>query len=228
MEGGESYPMNKSVRYLLILMLVFSIAMLWSCAQPPTQEMDAAKAAIEKAVTAGADKYAATELEAAKSAFALAEQKVNAKDYEGAKAAAKEAVEKATAAEAAVTTGKDAVKAEIDAMVPGVEKDYATLQKQAKAAKANKKAAEQLKSTIDEIPAIETELKDAKAAYDAGDFAGAKEKYTAAKVKIDDSAKSITAVVGEMKKPVPAKKSVKKSAKKPVKKAVKKTSKKKK
>jgi tetratricopeptide (TPR) repeat protein len=205
-------------------MLVSGVVMLWSCAQPPTQEMDAAKAAIEKAVTAGADIYAVTELEAAKTLFAQAEQKVNAKDYEGAKADAKEAVAKATAAEAAVVSGKEAVKSEIDTMVPGVEKAYAELQKQVKAAKANKKAALQLKSTLDEIPALETELKDAKTAYDAGDFAGAKDKYTAAKMKIDDSTKSITKVVGVAKKPVPTKKSVKK----PVKKAVKKTSKKKK
>ncbi|MFB3895443.1 MAG: hypothetical protein ACE14V_03985 [bacterium] len=177
--------MSKSVRYLFILMLVCSVVMLWSCAQPPTQEMDAAKAAIEKAVAAGADKYAATELEAAKSVLAQAEQKINAKDYAGAKVDAQDVVAKATAAEAAVTAGKDAVKAELDAMMPGIEKDYAALQKQVKSAKGNKKAAEQLKATFDEIPALETELKDAKTAYDAGDFAGAKEKYTAAKVKID-------------------------------------------
>lgn len=220
--------MSKSVRYLFILMLVSSVVMLWSCAQPPTQEMDAAKAAIEKAVVSGADKYAAPELEAAKSVLAQAEQKINVKDYAGAKADALDAVAKAAAAEAAIAAGKDAVKVEIDAMLPRIEKDYAALQKQVKSAKANKKTAEQLKSTLDEIPTLDTDLKDARTAYDAGDFAGAKEKYTVSKIKIDDAAKSIIAVVGAAKKAEPVKKSVKKSTKKPVKKAVKKSSKKKK
>lgn len=218
--------MSKSIRYLFILMLVASVTMLWSCAQPPTQEMDAAKAAIQKAVTAGADKYAVTELDAAKSALAQAEEKVNAKDYEAAKNLAKEAADKAAAAEAAVAAGKEAVKAEVDKMIPEVEKAAAALQKQAKAAKANKKAAVALKATLEGIPALETDLKDAKAASDAGDFAGAKEKLTAVKIKIDDADKAISAEIGAAKKPA-AKASTKKAAK-PAKKAVKKTSKKKK
>ena len=140
--------MFKATRYLLLLMLVGVVAMLCSCAQPPTQEMDAAKAAIDKAISAGADKYATAELEAAKSALSQAEEKVTAKDYEAAKTLAIEAADKAAAAEAAIAAGKEKVKAEVDAMMPEAQKAFAALQKQVKLAKANKKAAEELKSTL--------------------------------------------------------------------------------
>lgn len=90
------------------------------CAAPPTAEVDAAKAAVDKAVADHADQYAAETLKAAQEARAALEAELTAqegkwfKSYDRAKqlaAAAKEAGDKAAADAVAAKEKADAIAA---------------------------------------------------------------------------------------------------------------------
>jgi TonB family protein len=90
------------------------------CAAPPTAQVDAAKVAVEKAVTDGAGQYAADSLKAAQEARAALDAELTAqegkwfKSYDRAKAlaiAAKEAGDKAAADAVAAKEKADAVAA---------------------------------------------------------------------------------------------------------------------
>src|SRR5580765_3408467 len=96
--------MRVTLRFLAIS-LGLAIA-LTGCASPPTADVDAAKAAVDKATTAGADQYAAESLKAAQDARAALDAELKAqegktfKSYDKTKElaiAAKAAGDKATA-----------------------------------------------------------------------------------------------------------------------------------
>jgi TonB family protein len=90
------------------------------CASPPSADVDAAKAAVDKAVTAGADQYAADSLKAARDASAVLDTELAAqqgkwfKSYEKTKelaAAAQAAGDKAAADAVAGKAASDAAAA---------------------------------------------------------------------------------------------------------------------
>jgi protein TonB len=94
------------------------------CAAPPTAEVDAAKAAVDKAVTDRADQYAAESLKAAQEARTALEAELTAqqgkwfKSYDRTKelaAAAKEAGDKAAADAVAAKEKADAIAAKAQA-----------------------------------------------------------------------------------------------------------------
>ena len=102
-----------------LLAIVFAIT-LTGCASPPNADVDAAKAAVDKAAADKADKYAAPSLRAAEDARAALDAELKAQEGKWVKsygktkelaAAAKEAGEKASAEAAAVKEKADAVVA---------------------------------------------------------------------------------------------------------------------
>ena len=88
-------------RYSVSLVIVLALAFVFvGCAKPPDAEKSAAKAAMDAAVSAGADKYAAADFTAAKTLWDTAESQMNDKKYKEAQQAyvdAKSAFEKAAA-----------------------------------------------------------------------------------------------------------------------------------
>jgi hypothetical protein len=78
--------MMKGIKYSVSMMIVVALAfVLVGCAKPPDTEKSAAKAAMDAAVTAGADKYAAGDFESAKGRWDTAESQMANKDYKEAK-----------------------------------------------------------------------------------------------------------------------------------------------
>ncbi len=108
----------KHFKYSVACLMVLTLVMVFiSCAKPPEAEQKAAKDAMDAAVSAGADKYAAADLDAAKKSFDTAEAQVKDKKYKEAKegyVAAKAAFEKAAGA---VAAGKKAVADEATAAI---------------------------------------------------------------------------------------------------------------
>ncbi len=162
------------LRYLVSSMIVVALVFAFvGCAQPPDAEKTAAKSAMDAAVSAGADKYAAADFGNAKTAWDAAETQMSAKKYKEAKQAyadAKAAFEKAAAG---VEAGKKAVTEEANAAVAGLEESWKNL------AAAMKKAEKNLKEKKDEWANDAKAFPDAlKAAKDmlAADPAGAKAK----------------------------------------------------
>jgi hypothetical protein len=112
---------------ILALTLVFI-----GCAKPPEAEKSAAKASMDTAVSSGADKYAAGDLDAAKKIWDAAEAQMNEKKYKEAKqdyVAAKTAFDKAAGAAA---EAKKVAAAEANAAVASLEEDWKNLKTVAK------------------------------------------------------------------------------------------------
>ena len=138
----------KHFKYSVSLMVVLALSLVFiGCAKPPEAEQKAAKDAMDASVAAGADKYAAADLQAAKKHWESAEAQVKEKKYKEAKQVyvdAKAAFEKAAAA---VAAGKKAATDEANAAVAALEEDW--------------------KSIEDSVKKIEKKMKDQKDAWEA-------------------------------------------------------------
>ena len=123
----------KHFKYAVSFMMVLALALVFiGCAKPPEAEKSVAKTAMDTAVAAGADKYAATDFNAAKNLWDTSEAKMNEKKYEEAKQGyvnAKAAFEKAAGVAAA---GKKAITDEVNAAVAGLEEGWKNLETAAK------------------------------------------------------------------------------------------------
>jgi hypothetical protein len=76
----------KHVRLSISVLVVLALVMvLGSCAKPPEAEKQAAKSAMDSAISAGVDKYASDSLDAAKKIWDTAESQMKEKKYEEAK-----------------------------------------------------------------------------------------------------------------------------------------------
>ena len=132
----------KHFKYSVSFLMVIALALVFiGCAKPPEAEQKAAKAAMDAAVSAGADKYAAADLDAAKKVWDAAEAQVKDKKYKEAKQGyvdAKAAFEKAAVAAAA---GKKAVADEANAAIAALEESWKGIEAAAK--KAAKKMKDQ-------------------------------------------------------------------------------------
>ncbi len=123
----------KQVRLLLSLLVVLILALtFFSCAKVPEAEKEAAKAAMDAAISAGADKYAVADLETAKKTWETAEAQMKDKKYKEAKQSyidAKADFEKATAGAEA---GKKALADETNTTLASLEKSWRTVEATAK------------------------------------------------------------------------------------------------
>jgi hypothetical protein len=123
----------KHFKYSVSLMIILVLTLVFiGCAKPPEAEKSAAKASMDTAVSSGADKYAAGDLDAAKKIWDAAEAQMKEKKYKEAKQdylAAKTAFDKAAGA---VEGGKKVAAAEANAAVASLEEDWKNLKTSAK------------------------------------------------------------------------------------------------
>lgn len=123
----------KCLTRLIPLMIIISLTMLFTgCAKPPEAEKAAAKTAMDTSLSAGADKYAAADLDAAKKVWDAAESQMSKKEYKEARLdyiKAKAAFEKTTVVAGA---GKKAAVDEANTALAGLEEAWNSLSKNAK------------------------------------------------------------------------------------------------
>jgi hypothetical protein len=173
----------KCFKYSVSLMVVLALALMFiGCAKPPEAEKAAANAAMTAAVAAGADKYAAADLGAAKKIWDAAEAQMKEKKYNEAKQAyveAKAALEKATAA---VAAGKQAAAAEANTAVAALEEAWLKLDATAKT--VEKKMKDQKAAWVADAAAFPETLKATKGLI-ATDPLGAKAKIAELKAVVD-------------------------------------------
>jgi hypothetical protein len=149
----------KNFRNAALLLIVVSLFFI-GCAKPPEAEQKAAQTAMETAVAAGADKYATTELDAAKKLKENADAQVTGKKYKEAKQAyieAKAAFEKAAAA---VEAGKKKAADDANAALAAVEESWKAVE--AAASKLGKKLKAQKEAWQADATAFGENLKAAK------------------------------------------------------------------
>jgi hypothetical protein len=169
----------KHVRLLLWALALMLI--LLGCAKPPDTEREAAKAAMDAAVSAGADKYASADLDAATKVWDTAESQMKEKKYKEAKQSyidAKAAFEKASAA---VEAGKKAATDQANGSLSALEESWKNLEVTAR--KMAKRMKEKKAWTAD-AGAISEGLAKAKEMI-ATDPAGAKAKLDELKGIVD-------------------------------------------
>lgn len=173
----------KYFKYAVSSIMVMALIMMFiGCAKPPEAEKAAAKAAMDAAVTAGADKYAAADFKTAQSTWDASEAQMNDKKYEEAKqgyVSAKADFEKAAGAAA---VGKKAMTDEANAAVAALEDGWKNLAAAAKG--AEKKMKDKQEAWAADTKAFEDGLKATKDMI-AADPAGAKKKAGELKSIID-------------------------------------------
>ena len=173
----------KNLKYSvsLIVFLAWALVVV-GCAKPPEAEKSAAKTALDAAMSAGADKYAAADFEAAKKLWNTAETKMTGKEYKEAKQAyidAKAAFENAAGTAEA---GKKAVTDEANAAVAGLEESWRNLEGEAQ--KVAKKMKDKKDMCDADVIAFAEGLKTTKEMI-ATDPSGAKTKAGEFKAIID-------------------------------------------
>ena len=118
----------RMVKLSVFLLVILALGMVWvGCSKPPEIEKEAAKKAMDVALSADADKYASANLEAAKKVWESAESQMKEKKYKEAKQSymdAKAAFEKAAAA---VEAGKKAVADQANAVLKTLEEEWKKL-----------------------------------------------------------------------------------------------------
>ena len=202
----------KDFKYSVLLVIIIAMALVFiGCAKPPEAEKAAAKGSMDAAMAAGADKYAAVELDAAKKSWDAAEAQMKEKKYKEAKQAyvdTKVAFDKAIAA---VEAGKKAVAAEVTTTATALEEAWKNLETAGKA--MEKKMKQDMKDAwAADAKAFTEGLKATKDAI-AVDAAGAKAKIGGLKAIIDKWDVSLRELAAVPDKPEPAPKKVKKGKK---------------
>ena len=127
----------KQVRWLVVVLsLVFLVV---GCSKPPEAEQKAAKAAMDAAMSAGADKYAAADFGAAKKKWEGAEAQMKDKKYKEALQAYNDAKASFEKAAKGVEAGKKAVAEQATAAMAALEEAWKNLEASAKKVEKNMK-----------------------------------------------------------------------------------------
>jgi hypothetical protein len=176
------------------------------CGSPPKADVDAAKAALEQATTAGAGQYAAESLKAAQDAQAALDAELKAQQgkwfasYDKAKqlaVAAKAAGEKAVADSAA---GKEKAKEDASAAVNEAKTLLAEAQALLDKAPKGKGSAADIEVMKGDLTAAGTSITDAEAALAADRFLDAKAKAESAKAAASTVKTAVEAAMAAKKK----------------------------
>lgn len=156
---------------LLTLVSLFAAA----CDQPPTREILAAEAAVDKARQAEAESYVPDRFREAQAALESAHRQVEARDYRGALSSANSAAERArAAAQAAVaarTLAKSAAEVALGELQTVID-EVATLRQEAEEAKL---PAEVFAMVVPRLDSLQTAMNEAQKKVDAGDVLAARQ-----------------------------------------------------
>lgn len=192
------------MKYVRLSLIVLALLLIFTgCAKPPDAERQAAKAAMDTAASAGADKYASSDLDAAKRIWDTAESQMKEKKYKEAKESyieAKVAFEKATAAAEA---GKKTAADEANAAMAAFEKSWKNLK--AKAGKLGKKMKDKREAWTADANTISEDLAKAKEMISTDPF-GAKAKLEELKAIVDKWENTFKTMAATPKKPEAVKK----------------------
>jgi len=191
----------KHVRLSVSLLVVLALTLVFmGCAKPPEAEKQAAKAAMDAAISAGADKYASDSLDAAKKIWDTAESQMKEKKYEDAK---KSYIDATTAfKKAAMDAGKKAAAEQANAALATVEESWKNVEATAK--KMGKKLKDKEAWTAD-AKAISEGLGKAKEMIAANPFQ-AKTKLDELKTMVDKWENTFKEMATAPAKPKAAKK----------------------
>lgn len=188
---------------LLLTPVLFVALVVVGCAKPPQAEIDAAKAAVQTAVSAEAGDYASGSLQAAQDAVAQLDQELKAQEEKFAlfrsykktselAAAAKSAAEKA---EADAQAGKAQAKQEVETMMTEANALVTSVKEMIDKAPRGKGTQADLEMLKSDLAGVESSLADAQNSYNAEKYLDAKAKIQSAMTAANDVKAAIEAAV---------------------------------
>ena len=173
------------MRSFLTVGLILSVAFVFAgCAKPPTQELDAAQAALDEAKKAEADIYAPDVYRSASDALNEARAKVEQKDYEGAKASALQAKQLADSSRTQAETNKRTTRDEAQALVNRVSSGLTDARTALNNAPKGKGADGDLDQLRSDLGQAEASLSDARNSLNAGKYKDAQAQARSAESRL--------------------------------------------
>lgn len=180
-------------RRLLPLLLV--VALTWACAEPPDKEMHQAQGAIDAARAAGADEYAAAELEAARRSLSQAQDAVAQRDYRLALSHALDARESAQQAARTAADEKALARGEAERALAETAAALTQAESRVKSLENVKTAARAIGSAMQTLVEVTAIVQEARAALAGGKYVAARdlmkgqlERISAAITDLDNAA----------------------------------------
>jgi len=179
----------RMIKLSVFALMVFAVGMVWvGCSKPPEAEKGAAKKAMDAAFSAGADKYAPAELEAANKVWDTAESQMKEEKYKEAKESyigAKAAFDKAAAAvEAGRRAAADQANAEKEATRKAMDA--------ALSAGAEKYASAELEAARRVWDTAESQMKEEKYKEAKGSYIEAKTAFEKAAAAVEVGKKAVS------------------------------------
>jgi DNA repair exonuclease SbcCD ATPase subunit len=181
----------KTLLKISVVPIILMFLVITGCSKPPTEELNAAKAAIDAAVSAGADKFAQEDLKKLNDDLQAANKEIEAKEYKKAKEMLVKLKADAEALKAAIPEKKEKAKqnaltAEEEAK-KAVEEAKSLLEKAPKG-KGTKADIEAMKA---DLKGLEDSLAEIKSLIDGENYSGAIEKANSIKEKAGNVANQI-------------------------------------
>ncbi len=173
---------------IVMPLILVGLAMVMGCAKPPQAEIDAAKAAVQAAVDAGAGDYAAASLREAQNAVAQLDAEVQAqakkfalmRSYKQAATLAANAKQAGDKAKADAEAGKAQAKAEAEALQAQAKTALEEATAALKSAPKGKGTEMDLKAMENDLTTVSQQITDGEAAYTAGKYLESKAKFESA------------------------------------------------
>ncbi|MDZ7263468.1 MAG: septation ring formation regulator EzrA [candidate division KSB1 bacterium] len=187
----------------LTLFVILALVMVIGCAKAPQQEVDAAKAALDAAKAAEADRYLPAEFNAVQDSLnaALAEiEKQNSKfaltrNYNRAKALLASVVTLANQAKDQVDAKKEEVKAQATQLTTDLQAALDEAKKLLKKAPRGKEGKAALEAMTNELTTVENSMADVTTLMNNGDFLSAKDKLAAGLAKVQSIVEELKAAI---------------------------------
>ena len=179
----------RMIKLSVFALMVFAVGMVWvGCSKPPEAEKEAARKAMDAAFSAGADKYAPADLEAANKVWDTAESQLKDEKYKEAKESymgAKAAFDKAAAAvEAGRKAAADQANAEKEATRKAMDA--------ALSAGADKYASADLEAARRVWDTAESQMKEEKYKEAKGSYIEAKTAFEKAAAAVEAGKKAVS------------------------------------
>lgn len=194
-------------KWFVAMLLVGFGVVAAGCASPPQADIDAAKAAMQQATSAGASEYAADSLKAAQDADAALEAELKAQqDKFSMFRSYSKATELATAAKLAgekaqqdAVAGKEAAKTAASGAIEEAKTMLAQAQEMLSKAPKGKGTAADLEALKTDLTGAESTIGDANSAFTAERYLDAKAKAEAAKTAAGNVTAAIEAAIAAKK-----------------------------
>ncbi len=162
--------MSSARQFLWMLMMTLAVVTA-ACGDPPDREMQQAQGAIDAARAAGADVYAAGEFEAAQLALKNAQAAVETGDYRLALSHAVDSRDRAQQAARLAADGKAVARVEADRATTRLADAIETARAALESAQGARVAARVLAPVKDAVSHADTQLQEARTAFERDDYA---------------------------------------------------------